>query len=199
MAQIICPNCQHRFEPEDAISKSIEQEIRGKMETEWRKRMDGLNAEKQRMTEREQELQQALQEQDEKVKQQVEAQKKVLQNQLEQDLRKSIGGDFENQLTLMRQSAVETEEKLKNARQKELDFMRERQAFEQQKQEMEITLQKQLSAEREKLSAEIRTIEAQRLQQAELDFKLKLAEKDKQLEDQKKLAEEMKRKAEQGS
>ena len=31
------------------------------------------------------------------------------------------------------------------------------------------------------------------------DFKLRLAEKEKQLEDQKKLAEEMKRKAEQGS
>src|SRR6218665_3856386 len=60
-------------------------------------------------------------------------------------------------------------------------------------------MQKRLNDEREKMAVDIRAIENQRLQNAEHEFKMKLAEKDKQLEDQKKLAEEMKRKAEQGS
>lgn len=199
MATIICPNCQHRFEPEDAISKSIELEMRSKMETEWRKRLDGLNAEKLKIVEKENELQQQVQLQDDKVRQLVEVEKKSIQNKLEQDLRKSISSDFENDLLLLRQNAAEQEEKLKNARQKELDFMREKQALEQQRQEMEITLQRKLVEEVEKRSAERKVLEDQRLQQIELDFRLKLAEKDKQLDDQKKLAEEMKRKAEQGS
>ncbi|MDR0794050.1 MAG: DUF2130 domain-containing protein, partial [Chitinophagaceae bacterium] len=61
------------------------------------------------------------------------------------------------------------------------------------------TIQKKLQAEREKISADIRQIEAQRIAQLEADFLLKLKEKDKQLEDNKKLVDEMQRKAEQGS
>ncbi|MBE7178013.1 MAG: DUF2130 domain-containing protein, partial [Mucilaginibacter polytrichastri] len=199
MAHITCPNCGTEFEPQDAISKSVEQEMRGKMEAEWRKRMDGLNAEKLKMQQKEADIQRQLQEQDQKVQQLVQAERKVLQEKLTADIRKTVSSDYENEMLLLKQNAAEQDEKLKNARQKELEYMREKQALEQQKQEMEITLQKQISIEREKLSAEIRGIEAQRLQQIEHDFKLKLAEKDKQLDDQKKLAEEMKRKAEQGS
>src|SRR5437867_349641 len=65
--------------------------------------------------------------------------------------------------------------------------------------ELELSLQKKLLEERERLTREIRRIEEQKLQQLESDYRLKLAEKEKQLEDQRKLAEEMKRKAEQGS
>jgi hypothetical protein len=56
-----------------------------------------------------------------------------------------------------------------------------------------------LQQEREKLTEEIRKIEQQKVEAKETDMLLRQRELEKQLEDQKKLAAEMKRKAEQGS
>lgn len=125
--------------------------------------------------------------------------KAQLQASVSETLRKSISADFENKLKMLDESNKENEEKLKLSRQKELDYLKMAKELQRKHEELDLEVQKKLTAEREKMAVEIRTIENQRLQQAELDFKMKLAEKDKQLEDQRKLAEEMKRKAEQGS
>jgi hypothetical protein len=60
-------------------------------------------------------------------------------------------------------------------------------------------VQKKVSEERKVLGDEIRKIEEQRIAQMQEEFNLKLAEKEKQLDDQRKLAQQMKQKAEQGS
>src|SRR6185503_16091663 len=65
--------------------------------------------------------------------------------------------------------------------------------------ELELSVQKKVLAEREKLAEEIRKIEEQRMQTKETEYQLRMKEMEKQLDDQKKLAEEMRRKAEQGS
>ena len=65
--------------------------------------------------------------------------------------------------------------------------------------ELDITLQKKLLEEREKLKISLFKEEAERINLKEQEFQLQLRELQKQLDDQKKLAEEMKRKAEQRS
>src|SRR6185503_8125740 len=65
--------------------------------------------------------------------------------------------------------------------------------------ELELSVQKKVLAEREKLAEEIRKIEEQRMQTKETEYQLRMKEMEKQLDDQKKLAEEMRRRAEQGS
>ena len=99
----------------------------------------------------------------------------------------------------MQQNVAENEEKLKAARGKELDYLQKEQALKNKEQELELSIQKQLQQEREKLTEDIRKIEEQRVSAKEHDFVLKVKELEKQLEDQKKLAEEMRRKSEQGS
>ncbi len=136
---------------------------------------------------------------DEEVNKKLIDEKKKLQADLETSIQKTLSADFENQLKMLHQVVADNEEKLRSARKKELEFLQKEQDIKRKEEELEINIQRKINEEREKLSLEIRKIEDQKLQQAELDFKLKLAEKDKQLEDQKKLAEEMKRKAEQGS
>ena len=64
---------------------------------------------------------------------------------------------------------------------------------------MEINIQKQLQTEREKLTVDIRKIEEQKIANKETEYQLRMKELEKQLDDQKKLADEMRRKAEQGS
>lgn len=125
--------------------------------------------------------------------------KKQLQQTLEDNLRKTISQDFENQLVLLKNSAAETEEKLKLSRQKELEFLQREKQLHQKEEEMELAVQRKLQEQRNELTDQIRKQEAERHSIKDTEYQLKVKELEKQLDDQKKLADEMKRKAEQGS
>ncbi|MBO9620120.1 MAG: DUF2130 domain-containing protein [Niabella sp.] len=183
--QIKCPNCGTEFEPNDAIRDEVEKELRAKV-ADWQKKK---NEEHQaELTKKEQEWLQKLQ-----------TEKSSLQKQLEEQLRKTIAGDFENKLELLQKSNAENEERLKLARQKEMELLKQQQEFKTKEAELEITIQQKLNAEREKIAEELKQIDAQRSALRENEFQLKLKELETQLEQQKKLAAEMQRKAEQGS
>lgn len=125
--------------------------------------------------------------------------KKKKEKELEESLRKNISSDFETKLRLLEETNKENEEKLKLARQKEADFLRKEQELKNKEAEIELTVQKQLQKDREKLTEDIRKIEEQKTANKETEYQLKIKELEKQRDDQKKLADEMKRKAEQGS
>ncbi len=125
--------------------------------------------------------------------------KKKKEKELEETLRKNLSSDFETKLRLLEQNNKDNEEKLKSARQKEADFLRKEQELKNREAEIDITVQKQLQIDREKLTQDIRRIEEQKIAAKETEYQLKIKELEKQRDDQKKLADEMKRKAEQGS
>jgi hypothetical protein len=113
--------------------------------------------------------------------------------------RQNILADFENKVQMLEQNNKENEEKLKLSRQKELEYLKKEQELKNKEDELDITVQKKLQQEREKLSEDLRKIEEQKTANRENEFQLRLKELEKQLEDQKKLADEMRRRAEQGS
>ncbi len=125
--------------------------------------------------------------------------KKQLQTTLEESLRKSIATDFENKLKMLDSSNKENEEKLRLARAKELDFLKKEQAMKDKEAEMELQLERKLQQQRGEMVEQIRKQEAEKNNIKETEHQLRVKELEKQLDDQKKLAEEMKRKAEQGS
>ncbi len=173
-AEIKCPNCGHQFEPNDAIREEVEKELRSKA-ADWQKKKN------------------------EEFQVKLDEEKKRMQQMLEENLRKTISSDFENKLRLLEQNNRDNEEKLKLSRQKELEFLQKEQTLKNKEAELEITVQKKLQTEREKLSDDIRKIEEQKVAAKETEYQLRMKELEKQLEDQKKLADEMRRKAEQGS
>jgi hypothetical protein len=189
---IKCPNCRHEFAMEEAVSEQYKKDLREQMISFTRKKEEEYQK-------KDMELAKRLQEQELIFQQKLGNEKKIMQQKLEEDIRKTIHGDFENRLTVLQQSNEEQQEKLKTARQKELEFLQREQALKIKEEEMEISLQRQLQEERTKIGEEIRNIEQQKNQTKETDFQLRLKELEKQLEDQKKLAEEMKRRADQGS
>jgi hypothetical protein len=123
----------------------------------------------------------------------------LMQNTLEVTIRKSIAADFENKLRMLQESNHQNEEKLKQARQIELEFLKKEQELKNREADLEIQLQKKLQQERSLLTEQIRKHETERTALKENEYQLRMRELEKQLEDQKKLAEEMRRKAEQGS
>ncbi|WP_343701980.1 DUF2130 domain-containing protein [Chitinophaga sp.] len=203
---ITCPNCKHLFVMEDAIAADIEKEMRAKMAVEWRKQQDGLQAQKQEVEQLRQQIaleKQKVQEdrrtQEEELNKRLQAEKIKLQESLSDNIRKNLSAEYENQLRVMREAQHENEEKLKEARLAQLEFMRKTQELQNKEEELEIKLQKQMMEERARLMEQIRREESERSSLKDTEYQMKLKEMEKQLEDQRRLAEEMRRKAEQGS
>jgi len=189
---IKCPNCRHEFAMEEAVSEQYKKDLRDQMITFTQKKEEEFKKKTQ-------ELSRQFLEQEEVFQKKMNEEKKIIQLSLEENLRKSIYSDFENRLSILQQSNEEHQEKLKMARQKELEFLQMEQALKNKEEELEISLQRKLQEERLRIGDEIRRIEELKNQTKETDFQLRLKELEKQLEDQKKLAEEMKRRADQGS
>lgn len=189
---IHCPNCDHQFEPGDSIREEVQKELRGQM-VEWQKKKD------EEFRQKEQSYQQQLQQKDEEASKRLIAEKKKLEEELKESLRKNITADFENQLKLLQESDKEKEEKLREARKKEIEFLQKEQALKTKEEELELSLQRKLLEEREKLKEQLSKEEAEKLSIKEQEYQLRMKEMEKQIEDQKKLVEEMRRKSEQGS
>ncbi len=191
-SEIKCPGCGHKFPMEEAVTEEYKKELREQMkhftrkkEEELQKKMDDLNRQSQ--------LQQLT------FEKRLAEEKKMIQQTMEETLRKNIGADFENKLLILEESNRENEARLKEAREKELQFMKKEQELKNKEADLEIMLQKRLQEERTQLTEHIRKHEMERNALKESEFQLRVRELEKQLDDQKRLAEEMKRKAEQGS
>jgi len=190
--EVKCPSCGFGFPIEEVMAEEYKKELRTKMqeytqqkEEEYRKKEnDFANKERQ---------QQLL------FEQRLNDEKKQLQQNIEQSLRKTIASDFENQILILESAKVESDEKLKTARQKELEFLQKEAALKQKEEELELSIQRRMQEQRNELAETIRKQEAEKFSLKDTDYQLKVKELEKQLDDQKKLAEEMKRKAEQGS
>jgi len=190
--EIKCPNCAHVFPMEEAMAEDYKKELREKAaayarqkDEEYQRKLQVFEADKQ---------------QQQKVfDAKLVEEKNKLKGDLEENLRKSIASDFETKLQMLEGNAKENEEKLKLAREKELEFLRREQGLKLKEEEMDLAFQRKMQEQRNELVEQIRKQEAEKNSIKDTEHQLRLRELEKQLDDQKKLAEEMKRKAEQGS
>jgi hypothetical protein len=196
---IKCPNCATVFDVENVLSADVEQKLKQRYEKQLQESLSQINNEKKKLEDDQKTFEEKKKKENELFQQKLQQEKLKLESELQQQLRKTIASDYENQLRLLKQSASENEEKLKLARQKEFEFLKKEQEIKNREQELEIILQKKLLEERNVLVQQIRKEEESRNSLKDTEYQLKLKELEKQLEDQRKLAEEMKRKAEQGS
>ena len=196
---IICPNCTHQFEATDALTQSIQKELRAKMEGEWRKRMEGLTAEKQQIEQQQKDLEQQRQQQEEELKRRLEVEKKAMEEGLSQQLKKNLNEEYAEKLKYFENQIDQKNDEIRKAREIEIALMNAQQKLKEHEEEMEMKLQKTVLEEKALLHEKLKKDEEERSKVRDLEYQMKLKEMEKQLEDQRKLAEEMKRKAEQGS
>jgi hypothetical protein len=189
---ITCPNCNYQFQPTDAFREEVQRELNNKAK-EWQSKKEEEYRQKEAL------LHQQLQAKDIDLNKKINEEKQKLQKELQESIRRSVSADYENQLKLLQEAANDNEEKLKEARRRELEFLQREQALKNKEAELELSLHKKLLEERERLSNELRKIEEQKIAQKEIDFQMRLAEYEKKMKDQEKLINEMKRKVEQGS
>jgi len=193
MASVItCPSCGHQFDPGDSFRKEVQEQLRSQME-DWKKKKE------KEFNDKETSYQQQIQSKEAELIKKLAEEKQKLQQELQESIRKTVSADYENQLRMLKETALDSEEKLKDARKKELEFLQREKALQNKEAEMELQLQRQLLTEREKIKEQLQKEEQERLGLKEQEYQLRTREMEKQLEDQKKLVDEMKRKQEQGS
>jgi hypothetical protein len=201
--EIKCPNCDHSFPIEEVMAEDYKKELREQMHVFTRKKEEEFTKKlsdfSQQQKVQEQNYEQQKQQQAKQFEIKLAEEKKQLQAVLEENLRKSIASDFENKLQMLDSANKDNEEKLKAARSKELEFLKKEQAMKDREAEMELQLQRKLQEQRADMVDQIRKQETEKNSIKETEHQLRVKELEKQLDDQKKLAEEMKRKAEQGS
>ena len=196
---IKCPNCATEIDVESVLSIEVEHKLKQEFELKQQEVTQQLNAERKRLEEEKKVFEEKKKRENELFAQRVQQEKLKIESELRQEIKKSVSEDYENEMKVLKENMMENEAKLKQARQKELEFMKKEQELKTKEQELELDLQKRLLAEREVLLQQVKKEENEILKLKETEFLMKLQEKDKLIEDQKKLVDEMKRKQEQGS
>ena len=194
-SNIICPNCKHEFPIGNALTQQIEADIRNKY-------LKVYNDDKQKLEQERAQINKLL----EQAKTDAENQEKIIAEKvrlqkavLEQEAIKKAASEMQLQMEMLNKELSEKETKLKDSQAKELQFLLKAKELQEKEAQFELTLQQKLQAERELLSEQIKKQELEKNSIKEKDYQLQMMELKKQLEDQKKLTEEMVRKQGQGS
>src|SRR5438046_3200912 len=113
---ITCPNCKHQFEPTDAFREEMQRELNNKAK-EWQAKKEEEYRQKEAL------FQQQLQARDIELSNKINEEKQKLQKELQESITRSVSADYQNQLKLLQQAVWDNEEKLKEARRTELQFL----------------------------------------------------------------------------
>ncbi len=197
--EVKCPGCGYSFPIEEVMNEEYKKSLREQMNVYKKKQDEDKKKQEEEFLKKLDEFNQKEAKQKKLYEEQLLTEKKKISVQLETDLRKNIASDFENQLLILSKQKEESDEKLKTAREKELDFLQKEALLKTKEAEFELNLQRQLQEKGLEMAEQIRKHELEKTKLKDTEHQLQLAELKKQLDDQKKLADEMKRKAEQGS
>ena len=183
--KITCPNCQHHFDVEEVLTNDLEKQISEKFRSEYAKKLDELNAEKENFEAKKKQ-------ENELFAERLEKERKSLEKNLATKLKKQLEDEQKDSFEALQKELNDKSEKLKDFNKLQSQISK----LEREKSE----LKSEIEADAEKKLNEQIALEKERIRkQIEESQELKFATLNKQLDDQKKLTEEMKRKQEQGS
>ncbi|MBS1550009.1 MAG: DUF2130 domain-containing protein [Bacteroidetes bacterium] len=196
---ISCPHCGHAFEVEKVLEKDIEQRLQKEYQEKLQKSLGKLDSEKRKLEDDMLLFEEKKKKENEIFAQKLQQEKLKLETELQEQIRKTVSGDFENRIKLLQQANEENAEKLKLARQKEFELLQKEQKMKMKEEEMALEMQRKIQQANEEISRQVREQESQKFAIQERKAQLEMKELQIQLEEQRKLAEEMKRRAEQSS
>jgi len=192
---ITCPSCNVEFPLTETLAAPLIAAERAEIQRETQERATALNKHEQDLSQRRKALEGLKRELDVRqgeidaaVEQKLRAERAVLAKAAE----KRASDAYAGRLLAVEQELADKKAKLAEAENAELALRKERRTLEEEKQRLELEIERRLQAER----LSIRTATQKEEQETYL---LKLAEKDKVLADLKNQVEEMRRKSEQGS
>jgi hypothetical protein len=204
--QITCPECKHQFNAEAALAHHMNHQLDQEKKRlqhdmrSWKEEQNKTVKEKVNLLKMQEErLKQQQLEQDTKVSRLVAQKEAELRQQLQQKefenlskLRQQVKQESQLEVSALKEELEEKTKLAAQAREAQIKLEQTQRKLNEQGRDLQLQFERQLSQQRQELEEAIAKRESEQHQ-------LKLAEKDKQLEDMRKQVNELKRKAEQGS
>ena len=186
--KIKCPNCGHEFEIEEALSGKIEAHYKAEYEKKISEQSGKLNEEKRKINAEKESLQLQKEKQDELLKVELEKQLKKEREKIEKEANESV----EDELKSLQEENEKRKAENKSLKEKEISFLKREAELVEKQESLNLQMEKELLERQKEIEEKGRVKERE-------SFELEKIKLLKQIDDNKKLAEEMKRKAEQGS
>lgn len=185
---IECPNCSCIVDIEEALEKRFEKEFQEEMSARRKEMEQKLRSREETLKQREAEFQSLKQKENELFAERLEKEKQKLEDTLQHKLRK----DYDAQLTAKEKELQQISEKMQALRAAEIENSKLKRELASQQKDLELQFEQKMHEQVAHLEQQITSRESSRIE-------LLIKEKDKQLNDQKKLIVELQRKSEQGS
>jgi len=186
--KIKCPNCGHEFEIEEALSGKIEAHYQAEYEKKIAEQSEIFNAEKRKLKQEKEQLELQKEKQDELFRAEIE---KQLEKE-KQKIAKQASEQVENEIRALQEENDKRKAENKRLKEKEILFLKKEAELLEKQENLSLQMEKELLERQKEIEEKGRAKERE-------SFELEKIKLLKQIEDNKKLAEEMKRKAEQGS
>jgi len=192
MNQITCPSCGTLIDVNDLLSHQLEEQIQQKYQQqlaeqrmEFQRKQDGLLREKEEFEEKKRRENELFQER-------FEAKLREERKGIEENIKHKLIQEQAEQFAVLQKELNEKSEQVKELNRSKAEIERLKREKEELKEAVEAESQRKLNIQLQEEKDKIRKSEEERNE-------LRVKELLKQLEDQKRLTEEMKRKQEQGS
>lgn len=183
--QIKCPSCGTEISISGALTNQIEQQFEKKYEGKFQKVEADIRAKQALMIQEAEKLKNQKEEINELVARQLNSEKVVLERKIKEQIEKQKALEFED----LKNQITEKDKKLDDSRQTELEFRKRARDLEEKQKNFEIEMLKREASQKTQLEEEISKRVAE-------DQRLKMAEKEKQMDGMRKTIEELKRKSE---
>ena len=186
--KIKCPNCGHEFDVEEALSGKIEAHFKAEYEKKISEQSEKFNEEKRKLGKDKEALQLQKEKQDELLQVELEKQLKKESEKIKKKAKELV----ENEMKLLLDENEKRKAENKNLKEKEIAFLKREAELVEKQEDLNLQMEKELLERQKEIEEKGRVKERD-------SFQLEKIQLLKQIDDNKKLAEEMKRKAEQGS
>ena len=191
-SQIKCPNCGTSIDVQDVLTHQLEEDFKKKYTAQLAEEKKKYESQASKLQEEKEEFEKKKQKDNELFQEKFDAKLKLESKQIEQKLKTKLQEEQEEQFKELQKELNEKSQQLKELNKSKAEIERLKRENGEMKESVEAEAQKRLN---QAIGEEKEKIKKSEEEKNELRFK----ELQKQLEDQKRLTEEMKRKQDQGS
>src|ERR1700737_3154580 len=178
---IDCPNCGHAIPMSEALSHQVAERARAESRAEIEKLQTSLTRKERELQERERNVDAAVQER-------VAAEAARIEKEVQEKTRGSLSVEIQD----LKNQLAETATQRDTAQKAELEARKRARELDERAKNLDLEAARKIDAGRQKTQEEA-------TRRADEQYQLRLAEKEKQIQDAKKANEELRRKLEQGS
>ncbi|OGU56689.1 MAG: hypothetical protein A2X64_09375 [Ignavibacteria bacterium GWF2_33_9] len=203
---IKCPNCSAEINVENVIYKQAEEKIKSSFEKQQKQQIAILLSQKEALEQEKVRFEELKQKENDLFNERLQKEK----FRLKDELSKSLKDEMELEMKSLSESLEKKNEENKLLKSKEIELLRKENELNSKMSEVNLEIERKLLEQKNKIEKDAQSLSQQNmemlknqfnemLKEKEADYKQELQKKDLQLDQQKKLAEEMRKKAEQGS